>query len=105
MRIIEIMERVMKHNELLVKMIKGEEWFANKNISQTKKDQQEPRFMKLLEGIGRNAAELEKAGVTFIDTIEYSEVLHYIEIPEALKRDNVEMWLEKYHEYKQKAAV
>lgn len=96
MRVIEIINLAMKHNELLVKWVKGEIWFADKTVPQSKKDEQEPKFVELLKEISDNISKLEKISISF----DENEILEVIEIPQELKREKVEIWLEKWRDFK-----
>jgi hypothetical protein len=101
MRIIEIINKSMEYNSLLVKWIKGSLWFEDNTIPENEKEKQYTRFAELQKQIANMMNELEMHGITFKDY----EAIECIEIPEQLKRKDVEIWLENWFEYKNKKAV
>jgi hypothetical protein len=98
MRTIQLIEAAMKHNELLVKMIKGELWFQDKSISDEKKLSESERYVTLTKKLSESCSELENNGITFNEL----EAIEVIELPEALKRKDVEIWLEKWRDFNNK---
>lgn len=95
MRVIEVIESAMKHNELLSKWIKGGIWFQNPEITDEQKKQQEPRYKELTENLIDNITILENLGITFNDC----ESIECIEIPEQMKRKEIEIWLESWSKF------
>lgn len=94
MTVIEIIEQSLKFNELLVKFLKGEKWFEIASISIETKNEQFPRFETLMKEIESIFLKFEKAGIEFSGNI----ITNGIELPESLKRQEVEGVIEKFKE-------
>ena len=91
MRIIEMIRLSLEYNELLVKFKKGSAWLDKKNIPTELKekfilDKWEP----LLKEMDLILKKFESIGITFRDC----ESIEYIELPNELKRSDVEIFLE-----------
>mgnify|MGYP000066589225 CR=1 FL=1 len=98
MRIIEIINLAMEYNELLVKFTKGSIWFGKTNISKKRKEEFIPKWDKLLKKMDETLKKLESMGITFYDC----ESIECIEIPEKLKRTDIEIYLENYYKLEKK---
>jgi hypothetical protein len=90
MRAIELISLCKKHNEILLKWVKGELWFQNPNISDEKKKSQEKRYLEIMKELDESYDLLSSLGITF----DYQEATTCIELPEELKRKDVEGFLE-----------
>lgn len=100
MRIDEMINNCLNHNELIVKFLKGELWFAREDIPQEKKDKNEPRYKKLLKQLCDSYNYLEEIGVEFSEKYNFG----YIELPAKNKRKDIELWFEDYSKYMDKAS-
>jgi len=98
MNLLDIIKQVQKHNELLVKWTKGEIWFADKAVPQYKKDEAEQRFFDLQKELAESFDILESSKVNFTE----DEAVECIQLPDELKRKDIEIWLEKWHEFKKR---
>jgi len=96
MRVIDIIEKAMNHNELLVKVIKGGLWFQDKSISEKTKEKESERYKNLVTELGNSCSELERSKITFNDL----EAIDVIELPTELKRKDIEIWLESWRDFK-----
>jgi hypothetical protein len=96
----QLIELSQKYNEYLSKIIKGDIWFNDKNISDDDKKQQEPRYKQLMDDYIVLAEELQEIGIAFSD--KSIDGFCIIDIPEKFKREKIELWLEKYSEFKNK---
>ena len=101
MRIIQIIETAMKHNELLVKVIKGDIWFQDKSVKQEIKDKQIKRYQKLVNELCKTCSVLEKNGITF----NPCEAIEVIEIHKELKRKDIEIWLENWRDFNKRQVI
>lgn len=97
MRFIEATEIVMEYNTLLKKIVEANIWFGNPKVSQEKKDAfEKTKYDAVWERLGELSGKLEEIGITYKVTDDYNEVTDYIELPEALKRKDVEGFLENW---------
>lgn len=95
MRAIDFIKKIMKYNELLVKIIKADAWFSDPNISQEKKEKFYPNYEKVMEEIAKISNDLDEIGITFKD----KEAIEGIELPQELKRKDIEIFLEEWYKH------
>jgi len=95
MRVIKIIEKAMEYNELLAKILKADIWFADPKVDQVKKDNFLPKYEKVMEKLAELSGQFDQLGITY-ETEKHNEVIEGIEIPEQLKREDVEIWLENW---------
>jgi hypothetical protein len=109
MRIIEFIEndmenkelltiKALQYNELLVKIIKADMWYLDPSVSQEKKDNFELKYRAVMEKIATISGEFDELEITY-ETEKFNEVIEGIELPQSLKRKDVENWLEDWHKY------
>lgn len=92
MNIQDIIDLSLAHNELIVKFLKGELWFAREDIPQKRKDSQEPRYKDLFKKLCDSYKYLEEIGIESSENYSFG----YIELPNKNKREEVEIWFENY---------
>ena len=90
MRIIEIINLSLQYNELLVKFLRGSVWLDSKRVSMERKEEFLPKWYRLLSQMDKILKKFESIGITFADC----ETIEVIEIPEELKRKDVEIFIE-----------
>lgn len=80
----------MEYNELLVKFLKASVWLDSKRVSMERKEEFLPKWYGLLSQMDKILKKFESIGITFADC----ETIEVIEIPEELKRKDVEIFIE-----------
>lgn len=91
MRVIEVIETAWKYNELLKKIAEANIWFGNPKVSQETKDNfEKTKYDAVWKQLGELSEKLDEAGITY----KGYESMEVIELPETLKRKDVEIWLE-----------
>jgi len=96
MRIIELIESVREYNELMVKHLKGKIWLDNPNISKLSKEKFTPKWEEMLKEVDKKLRVFKEMGITFDDC----EMIEVIELPDQLKRPEIEGFLESYYKMK-----
>lgn len=91
MTILEIIETTKKYNELLIRFLNADRYFKNPNVLEEDKEKHFPAYKKLTEGMSSLIDKLKSAKISLPDNI----VDTGIELPEALKRKEIEKILEK----------
>ena len=90
MRIIEIINLALQYNELLVNFHKASVWLDSKRVSMDNKQKFFPKWYGLLSQMDKILKQFESIGITFADC----ESIELIELPEELKRKEVESFIE-----------
>jgi hypothetical protein len=101
MRIIDIINKSMEYNELLAKMIKAEIWFLDPKVPQDKKDNFGPKYEKVMQRLAELSGEFDGLGIKY-ESEKFNEIVECIEIPEALKRKDIEIFLEDWAKHLKK---
>jgi hypothetical protein len=97
MIIADIIKLSQDYNELVCKIIKGEIWFQQKEVSDSDKKAQEPRYNELINQLCKSADELEQLNITFNEL--NINGLSIIELPEQFKRPKIEVWLNEFSKH------
>lgn len=96
MRIINLIEQAKKHNEILIKWVRGGIWMDNPAIPDNKKLEKLEDFKILQKELSVSMDTFENMGIKFNDY----EAIECIELPEEVKRKDVEIWLEGWAKIK-----
>lgn len=103
MNYIEITKILLRHNELIVKWVKGDLWFADPKVDEKLKEQNEIRYKELTKTLALSYKKLDelslKHDITFINKFDG---VSCVELPEELKREDVEIWLEGWKSFQDK---
>lgn len=99
MTISEIIYKALEYNKLLKQITEADIWYGNPKVPQDKKDGFDKKYDEAWQKIGKLSGEFDKMGITYRVTNEYNEVTDGIELPEALRRNDIEGFLKKWHEH------
>jgi predicted O-linked N-acetylglucosamine transferase (SPINDLY family) len=96
MRFIELTKLVLEYNELLKKIEDANAWLkVSKATEKVKEEFREGKYQEAWKRLGDISEILDKHGITYKDY----ESIEGIELPEVLKRDKVEIFLEEYAKF------